>query len=235
MNNKILCVVSLAVGAVVGSAAAWYVTKCKYEAKIDDEIQSTKDSLERYYATKYSYDTDAPEEEPEEEPIKNSKEYEMKHSKKMVNYDEMIGDLAYKKDVASEYDLKKPVAASEYDVEEEDDDVTPINSPDVLNEVPYSIPPEDFGDYVDYEPTTLYYYADGVLADEDDNEIEDPVAMVGDDFMDHYGEYEEDCVYVRNDRYRRDYEILRSEKTFAEVQAQKYSNVANSQYLDDQD
>lgn len=229
MNSKIMCIVSLAVGAGIGSAAAWYFTKCKYEAKIDEEIASTKESLEKYYASKYSDKNKDNSNKTEEEPIKNAAEYEFRHAKKNVNYDQMISEYVDK--VLSHGES----IADDKDEEEDDEDMTPINSPDVLNEYPYAIPPEDFGDYVDYEPTTLYYYADGVLADEDDNVVEDPVAMVGDDFMDHYGEYEDDCVYVRNDRYRRDYEILRSEKTFAEQQAQKYSDVVNSPYLEDED
>ena len=230
MNNKILCAISLAVGAGIGSAAAWYLTKRNYEAKIDDEITSTKESLEKYYASKYEGNKN--DNDNDDEPIRNATEYEYRHMKKSVNYDQMIADYT---DKVLSHGEKIESDANIMDEEEDDEDMTPINSPDVLNEYPYAIPPEDFGDYVDYEPTTLYYYADGVLADEDDNIIEDPVAMVGDDFMDHYGEYEDDCVYVRNDRYRRDYEILRSEKTFAEQQAQKYSNIINSPYLEDKE
>ena len=37
---------------------------------------------------------------------------------------------------------------------------------------------------------------------------EDPTGIVGDDFKKHFGEYEDDCVYVRNDNLDIDYEIL---------------------------
>ena len=227
MNNKIIyCVTSMAVGAVIGGFTAWILTKNKYESemkeKIDSEVNSVKDSLTKYYENKK-------EEKSEKVPFVHNG-YTYKHADaRNVDIDkinEKMNNEKMNEELMSDY---------VYENEEDDEDMTPINNPDVLNEYPYAIPPEEFGDYVDYEPTTLYYYADGVLADEDDNVVEDPVAMVGDDFMDHYGEYEDDCVYVRNDRYRRDYEILRSEKTFAEQQAQKYSDVVNSPYLEDEE
>lgn len=88
-------------------------------------------------------------------------------------------------------------------------------------ETPYIITPEDFGGQYDYEPVSLTYYADGVLADEDDNEVDDIAEIVPVDFADHFGEYEDDSVYVRNDRLRHDYEILRDEHTYASLRPRK--------------
>ena len=41
--------------------------------------------------------------------------------------------------------------------------------------------------------------------------------MVG-DALDHFGEYEDDSVFVRNDRYKCNYEILKDVRTFEEAQ-----------------
>ena len=68
-----------------------------------------------------------------------------------------------------------------------------------------------------YTTETLTYYADHVLTDDFDNPIEDVEAMVGEESLNHFGEYEEDAVYVRNERHKIDYEILLDERKYTEV------------------
>ena len=82
---------------------------------------------------------------------------------------------------------------------------------------PYVISPDEFSEFEDYEPITLTYYADGVLADDEDNIVEDVDAMVGFESLNHFGEYEDDCVFVRNDRVKCDYEILKDLRDFSDV------------------
>lgn len=82
---------------------------------------------------------------------------------------------------------------------------------------PYVIHPDEFGEYADYEQITLTYYADGILADDMDEIIDDVDGAVGANFMDHYGEYEDDTVFVRNDERMCDYEIQRDERDYKEV------------------
>ena len=84
---------------------------------------------------------------------------------------------------------------------------------------PYVIPPEEFGYKEDegYETETLYYYEDKVLADEHDNRIEDVEGAVGYDSLTHFGEYEDDSVFVRNEQRKIDYEILLSERRYSDV------------------
>lgn len=81
---------------------------------------------------------------------------------------------------------------------------------------PYVISPDEF-DEIGYEAVTLTLYADGVLADEMDNIIEDPDRMVGSDIESHFGEYQDDTVFVRNDEQETDYEICRDERNFSDV------------------
>ena len=81
---------------------------------------------------------------------------------------------------------------------------------------PYVIPPEEFGEFEDYERISLTYYADGVLAD-DNNEVVDDVEDIVGDALDHFGEYEDDSVFVRCDERKCDYEILMDQRTFSEV------------------
>lgn len=81
---------------------------------------------------------------------------------------------------------------------------------ETMKDKPYVIPPEIFGDDPDYETISLTYYADGVLTDEnnciiDPGEIE---GLIGEESLDHFGEYEDDSVFVRNEERMIDYEIL---------------------------
>ena len=80
---------------------------------------------------------------------------------------------------------------------------------------PYVITPEEFGE--DYEAESLVYYADGVLANYYDEPIDDIDEYVGKDSLNHFGEYEDDSVYVRNDEKKIDYEILRDDRKFSDV------------------
>ena len=82
---------------------------------------------------------------------------------------------------------------------------------------PFIIRPEEYGELHAYETLSLNYYADGVLTDELDNPIEDVESLVPADFADHFGEYEDDVVHVRNDNLECDYEILRDLRKFTDV------------------
>lgn len=85
-------------------------------------------------------------------------------------------------------------------------------------EKPYVISPEEFGELDGYSTISLNYYADKVLADDDHNVIsgDELAETVGTEFPSHFGEYEDDSVFVRNDRLRTDYEILLDTQKFNE-------------------
>lgn len=84
------------------------------------------------------------------------------------------------------------------------------------NTGPYVITPDEY-DYSEYEPTTLNYYSDGVLTDIYDNKIDDIDEMVGLESLEHFGEYEDDTVYVRDDSKKVDYEILRNSEEYYDL------------------
>lgn len=81
---------------------------------------------------------------------------------------------------------------------------------------PYVIPPEEFGRFDDYEEISLTYYADGILADDNDEVLDDAEGIVG-DALNHFGEYEDDSVFVRCDERKCDYEILLDQRIFSEA------------------
>lgn len=85
-----------------------------------------------------------------------------------------------------------------------------VEGVETMHNKPYVIKPEIFGEDPDYETVSLTYYADDVLTDErnciiDPGEIE---SLIGEESLDHFGEYEDDSVFVRNEERKTDYEIL---------------------------
>lgn len=83
---------------------------------------------------------------------------------------------------------------------------------------PYVISPAEFGEDDNYEGITLIYYNDGILADHDGNRIEDIESCIGYESLNHFGEYEEDSVYVRNDDTMMEYEVLLDETNYADLE-----------------
>ena len=118
-------------------------------------------------------------------------------------------DKAKNKHDISEYTAKlKESGYTNYsEISQEDNDV----------EVPYVIAPEDYGENDEYETISLTYYSDGVLTDEDDEVITNPGELVGRDFASHFGDYEDDSVFIRNDDRKIDFEILMDYRTYQDV------------------
>lgn len=82
---------------------------------------------------------------------------------------------------------------------------------------PYIITPEQLGDIEAYDVTTLYYYADGALVNLNDEIVEDVEGTVGLDFAEHFGEFEDDSVCIRNEAHECDYEILKDPRIYADI------------------
>ena len=92
-----------------------------------------------------------------------------------------------------------------------------------MRDEPYVIEPDEFGDIEEYETISLTYYADKILADEDNEPIHDIDELIGYESLNHFGEYEDDSVFVRNDKLRTDYEILLDERKYAESKRRPYN------------
>lgn len=86
-------------------------------------------------------------------------------------------------------------------------------------EAPYVISPEEFGEMDGYTQISLTYFEDDdILSDENGVIIDDPEEIVG-DALNHFGDYEEDSVFVRSDPKRCDYEILKDLRSYAEFRS----------------
>lgn len=188
MSNRSLFSLGFIIGAASGATVAWYLLKDKYETLAQEEIDSVKEVFAR-------------------------REQEMKDETVKRNVAEGIKDSDRTKPDLKEYaeQLKKNGYTRYSDLSADDEGVSDKQTK------PYVIPPEQFGDDESYDQISLTYYADGVLADENDGVIDDVEETVGIESLNHFGEYEDDSVFVRNDTRKCDYEILLDQRTYSEV------------------
>ncbi len=82
---------------------------------------------------------------------------------------------------------------------------------------PYVIDPTDFGEEPGYDTMTLTYFADGVLVDDVDDVIEDKDTVVGLENLKVFEEFGATAVYVRNEIWRTDFEILRDDWNYSDI------------------
>lgn len=82
---------------------------------------------------------------------------------------------------------------------------------------PYLIDQDEW-DESEYETETLYCFADGVITTEMEEVIDDVEDLVGDEAVEWLDESGRDYIYVRNDNNETDYEILRDNRRYSEVE-----------------
>lgn len=188
MKNGIINVFIFAAGAAIGSAVTWKFVKTKYERIANEEIESVKE----VYSRKNKEEASESVEPIDDDSLATTIE-------EMNRYCDEINNCGYSTAVNINSERRgKPMT----------------------NNGPYVISPEEFDEIDGYEAVSLtYYHGDGVLTNMwdsplDEDEIEE---MVGKDFAEHYGEYEEDSVFIRNDDLKADYEICRDWRSFKEV------------------
>lgn len=181
-------------GAAIGSAVTYFLVKDKFEKIAQEEIDSVKEVFGRKVKKEA-------EKEAEKEIQEIRKEYNQYNSL-TTNY----ASFSNKTDDEAEEELEEKY---------ENQDIIVERATDM--DRPYIIPPEEFGICDGYELITLTHYSDGVLADDCDELVEDIDFVVGEDYAEHFGEYEEDAIYVRNDRLKADYEILRDLRKYSDV------------------
>ena len=190
---------SFLAGAGIGSLVTWRMLRTEYERRTQEEI----DSVKEVWARKYG---ESEPTEPEQNDISEAKaKAEAAREKPSITeYASKLQEQGYVK----YSNMTKPSNAEEEKVEE-----------DESMDRPYVISPDDFGDISGYDAISLTYFADGVLTDDDNEPVEDVDDVVGADFADHFGEYEDDSVFIRNDRLKADYEILKDRRQYAHVKS----------------
>lgn len=81
---------------------------------------------------------------------------------------------------------------------------------------PYVISPEEAGEN-GYEIESFVYWSDGVITNESNYPVDSAEGLIGNDALNHFGEYDDDSVYVRNDETCMDYEILMDTRRFRDL------------------
>lgn len=183
--NSTKFIFSFVAGAAIGVVATWKVLEAKYEKIVQDEIQSVKDmyheKMDRIEKINEMYHDSA----------KNA-------SKALTDREE------HEKDVKQYEDI---VNTNYSDISKQKNEKGGSDS----MEKPYVISPDEFDELDGYTAISLKYYENDILTDEDGEVIDDVENTVGIESLDTFGEYEEDSVFVRNDRLKCDYEILKVE------------------------
>lgn len=183
-------------GIGIGSAATWYFLKTKYEKIAQEEIDSVKKA--------FSNKTEKKEDE-----IDKNKIAEFARNKPSVNeYAKKLskeGYTDYSKVESKGESTENPTIPSEPEIEEDKTDK------------PYVISPDEFGEFYDYTQISLTFFSDHILTDENYEVVDDIDELVGVESLNHFGEYEDDSVFVRNDRLKVDYEILLDQRRYSDV------------------
>lgn len=186
IGENIKNVLLFTAGLVAGSVVTWKMTKDKYEQWANDEIRMMREYYNQKEEEYYE------EEDLDEEPIEAEVRTERNTKPDLTEYTSRLNESGY-----TDY--------SEISKKDEGED----NESD-MEEKPYVISPEEFGDFDDYETIELTYYKNGYVTDDQDilmsnDEVEE---AIGWNNITRMGEYEEDALHVRNEKRKTDYEIL---------------------------
>ena len=130
-----------------------------------------------------------------------------------------------KDDTAETHDDTIPVSKEKLDMDEYKRAVQKNNYSEAVEVTePHVITPEEYGEIDEYDREFLTLYADGILADDYNEPIEDIDAVIGSGSLKRIGEYADDVLHVRNDKQRTDYEITRvSQKYSDDINPELYS------------
>lgn len=216
MNKKVFGVLMLTVGAAIGSAVTWKVIKTKYEQIAQEEIDSVREEYANLMSKmKKKLKEDAtyvePQESDDEEvdddyyPDDDERDFTEKE-RAQIDYYKMTSKYRGADDIKDDENDKEG-DEGEYEF---DGEVQYINGP-------YVISPDDFAcSPPGYNAQPLDYFADGILADSWGVEV-DLDETIGEDALNHFGEYVDDIVHVRNERTEIDYEVTKDPRTYQEA------------------
>ncbi len=200
MNSKLLSFLAFVMGAAAGSLVTWKFVEKKYKQIAQEEIDSVKET----YAKMRKDDLEA-----------KQADLEAAKAKLHPAEPEKVETPEIRPEEVKKYEdviVKHNYTSYSNNVDEK--------GGDVMTDRPYIISPDEFGDYPDYETISLTYYNDKVLTDEYNEIVDDIDDLIGDDSLNHFGEYEDDSVFVRNDALKVDYEILLDPANYRDIAPQ---------------
>lgn len=219
MTAKVIfaCVGCAAVGFVAGWGARALVKKKNEElangdnpkVKISLDEDETK-LVDNLYRKRYGHsifsdsEKDAIEQANAESEAPSEKDYEEGDPETDPDYADDYSSSSY--DPSDDYDDYRP----RYDqyANDEDEEIDE-EEPEVRkkNIWPYEIDAEEFEEYNGFSKSTLEYYKNNVLIDEDGSEITNPGSIIGSGVLKNLL-VSKDVAYVRNENLEIDYEIV---------------------------
>lgn len=188
---KGLCI--FAAGALAGAAVAARVVRDKYQQEAEEEIAEMRE-----YYRELRKNAKTPNEDKMLEEDENNKEEKEENDKN--EYDEIV------KGYTNYTQYLSKAAAKYFDTETKENKKE--EKEERTNYEPFIIDVEEFGEDPTYDTATLTYYKDKVLTNDLDDVIDYSVA--GEENLKIFDEHP-DCkaIYVRDDIYMVDYEIIR--------------------------
>lgn len=204
MNKKLTYGLIFVFGASLGALVTWKFLDLKYKHLAQEEIDSVKESFDKW-----------------KKDIARGQKLanEAKTKPAISEYTNKTAELGYKVDYTknSIANLSKQIDFEEYSKY----DMTEIGVVEEKNmltsDIPEIIPPDEFGENEEYDTVSLLYFADNFLTDENYELVLDLENTITEEALDHFGEWEDDSVFVRNDRLKIYYEILKDQRYFEEV------------------
>lgn len=191
MKNTLSNVLIFAAGVAVGAMATKRFFEAKYKKIADEEIESTIEAFSRRESLK-------------NEPIAFNADGQA-----------VIGGFDNKSDVRT---YESVLSENGYADNSDNSETTGKGVSTVKKAHVEVIDPNDFGDEeYGYDTVSLTLYADNVLTYEDGKVIKNVDEIVGRESLNHFGDYEDDSVYVRNYDSETDYEILADVRKYSDV------------------
>ena len=183
---------------VAGTIVGGFVTKkyIEYKSQINDESEyeeyESQEAIEEE-----ANDTSVENEETSNEEIKIS-------SVNDEAYKKLLADLQYSAEKEAEDFIERMIPRQ--------DEVRDTSKP-------YNITPDEFEEIDEYDSDEYTYYADGYVTDSYGMPIsdEDILNTIGEDFDTYFGSYDDDQIWIRNERLRMDFSVVRDIDRFVDV------------------
>lgn len=209
-------------GTTIGGVAGMYAAKTVIARQSEEELENIRQhyeerieeletkivDLEVATATSVLTDTDTPEPTTKEKKhnTKTTKKNETEEAAEVVDYNKMY-DTTTKEDPVP---AKKKSTPKKKTTKPEEKDI-------------FVIEPDEFRESNGYDKIRLAYFEDEeTFIDEDGDTFKDGFAVLGEESLERFGEYEDDMVYVRNKLTETDYAVCYEMRTVEKYLAAEF-------------
>lgn len=192
MSNSTKTILSALVSAGCAALATWFIAKKYYREQYKQELEEVRE----YYRNR----------KPTEDILTGNPD----------KADPTVEEIAVAEHFAKEYGagqaVEETLQTKDIPVEQDDD----CEEPETDENEPSMIYADEYAGDMEHDCVTFHFYPNGVLCDDGYNVIRrnEWDQYVPEDFADHYGEYDDDVVYVHNPRLKINIEIIREPEPY---------------------